>query len=297
MTRLLVAVAALAAALCISATALADDGDNATLTVDETLLGEHVTLRIEVMTDPGSTVELDPASPTWGDLQVIAIDSQDLRPEGERVRHVLVVRVAAFNVGQLAFQPVVNVVTGPEAVPRQLPPLTIDILPTLAPDAPLELSPLAPPAAIGGGESPFLRPLIGLGVVAVALLLAGLTWLSVRAIARRPGRPEPAEALRPAPDLSAADALLDSDPVAAYRTLAATVRRHLADRYGFPAVALTARELEGRMMTVGVDRWEARLVGGLLENCDAVVYAGYRPAFERRQADLTMAREIVEAGT
>ena len=35
-------------------------------------------------------------------------------------------------------------------------------------------------------------------------------------------------------------------------------------------------------------------VGGLLEECDSVIYAGYRPAAERRQADLTMAREIVE---
>jgi hypothetical protein len=37
-------------------------------------------------------------------------------------------------------------------------------------------------------------------------------------------------------------------------------------------------------------------VGGLLEECDAVVYAGYRPASERRLADLNMAREILEAG-
>jgi hypothetical protein len=48
------------------------------------------------------------------------------------------------------------------------------------------------------------------------------------------------------------------------------------------------------METSGADRFAARLVGGLLEECDSVVYAGYRPAAERRRADLTMAREIVE---
>ena len=49
------------------------------------------------------------------------------------------------------------------------------------------------------------------------------------------------------------------------------------------------------MEASGVDRWQTRLVGGFLEECDAVVYAGYLPAAERRQADLTMAREIVES--
>jgi hypothetical protein len=32
----------------------------------------------------------------------------------------------------------------------------------------------------------------------------------------------------------------------------------------------------------------------LLEQCDAVLYAGYRPALERADADLTAAYEIVE---
>jgi hypothetical protein len=44
----------------------------------------------------------------------------------------------------------------------------------------------------------------------------------------------------------------------------------------------------------GHDRWQARLVGGLLSQCDAVVYAHYRPAGGRADADLTAAYEIVE---
>ncbi|MEX0783165.1 MAG: hypothetical protein WD557_10975 [Dehalococcoidia bacterium] len=296
MSRLFAGLALFAVALILGPTASAQDGDSATLRVTDARLGEPVTLTIEVLTDAGSTVELDPASPAWGDIEVIGIDSQEQFPEGERVRHVLEVRVAPFNVGAVAFAPAVNVVTGSESQPRELPALSIDVLPTLPADAPLELSPLPLPSGIAGGESPFLKPLIGLGAVAGLLLLVALTWLTVRAILRRPRRLALPDPYRAPPDLAGADAILDSDPVGAYRTLAAAVRRHLSDRYGFPAVALTARELERRMEAEGVDRWEARLVGGLLENCDAVVYAGYRPAFERRQADLTMAREIVEAG-
>jgi hypothetical protein len=96
------------------------------------------------------------------------------------------------------------------------------------------------------------------------------------------------------PDLQGAEQLLHSDPVSAYRLMSSVVKNELARRYGVRATALTSSELRRRLETDG-DRWEARLVGGLLEECDSVIYAGYRPAAERREHDLTMAREIVEA--
>jgi hypothetical protein len=43
-----------------------------------------------------------------------------------------------------------------------------------------------------------------------------------------------------------------------------------------------------------LDRWQVRVAGGLLAQCDSVVYAHYRPAMERADADLTAAYEIVE---
>jgi hypothetical protein len=141
-----------------------------------------------------------------------------------------------------------------------------------------------------------LKPALALGVVVAVVAIGGITLLLVRWVARRPKTLAPVVEPRQPPDLAGAGAIIESDPVSAYRTLSAAVRRHLADIYGFPAGSLTARELERRMEREGVDRWQARLVGGLLENCDAVVYAGYRPAVERRHADLTMALEIVEAG-
>jgi hypothetical protein len=167
---------------------------------------------------------------------------------------------------------------------------------TLPEGAPIELSPLAGPQGIAGGESPLLRPAVGLGAVAAVAAAIGATWLGAGWWRRRP-RPETLEPRpqRPAYDLSDAEGAIEHDPVRAYRALALAVRSVLAGRYGFPAGALTTGELQARMERAGVDRWEARLVSGLLEECDAVVYAGYRPAAERRRADLTMAREIVEA--
>jgi hypothetical protein len=79
-----------------------------------------------------------------------------------------------------------------------------------------------------------------------------------------------------------------------HRLIAGVVRRYLSDRYAFPAFALTTTELQIRMVGHGVDHWQARLVSGLLRECDEVVYAGYHPAYARADGNLTTAFEIVE---
>ena len=79
-----------------------------------------------------------------------------------------------------------------------------------------------------------------------------------------------------------------------YGGLALTVRTYLAARFGFNAHALTTRELERRMVSHGVDRWQARLVGGLLERCDDAVYVRRYPEVASADHDLTVAYEIVE---
>ena len=84
------------------------------------------------------------------------------------------------------------------------------------------------------------------------------------------------------------------DYPAYYGGLAVTVRTYLAARFGFNAHALSTRELERRMVSHGVDRWQARLVAGLLERCDDAVYAHRYPDFASADHDLTVAYEIVE---
>jgi hypothetical protein len=89
--------------------------------------------------------------------------------------------------------------------------------------------------------------------------------------------------------------LLDAGDFRTYHALiAACVRRFLSDHYGFPAFAMTTSELRAHMEGQGVGRWQARLVAGLLSECDAVNYARYTPARERAESNLSMAFEIVE---
>ena len=79
-----------------------------------------------------------------------------------------------------------------------------------------------------------------------------------------------------------------------YGALAFTLRHYLSEQFGFPAYAMTRRELQRHTSRAGIDRWPARLTANLLEQCDAVQFAGFRPAPERVEADLTAAYEIIE---
>lgn len=275
--------------------ALAQEGDAALADAPESRLGEPFALTLQVDAAPGATVEVDPVAASWDGVEMLEILRHDIEPVEGGARHRIELRVAAFLPGERRVAPAVFVVEDGVATPRELPAFTLSVPSTLAADAPLELVGGPEPRAIGGGQSPLLVPLVVLAA-AVGVAAAGrMGWLLVRRTLRRRRSAHdddvPQDLL---PGLPAPEALL-ADPVPAYRAIGAAVRHVIADRYGFPARALATTELIARMQAEGVDRWQARLVQGLLENCDAVIYAGQRPSEVRRQADLTMAEEILEA--
>ncbi len=295
MRRLAACLAAVSLSLLVVANAAADDGDTAILARPSFGVGEQVAMRLTVSTPAGQTVEVNPGGGEWNQVEVVRVTATSSRPVGDRAITTIDLVVASFAPGKAKFQPVVSIVSGSEVTQRALPVLNLNVLSGIGPNDKLEISPLAPPAEIEGAESPLLRPAIALGVVVGLFVVAGGLFLAARALSRRPKRaPFEAPQVAQPPTLTGAEGMIDSDPVGAYRTLSYVVRSALGSKYGFPASSLTTPELKRRMESAGVDRWQARLVGGLLEECDAVVYAGYRPAGERRNADLNMAREIVE---
>ena len=258
-------------------------------------IGEQIALTIEVVTEPGATVEVDPGAESWGDVRVIRVLAEEAVAVEGGVRHRIEVLIAPFAPGDLQFSPGILVTTASGISRAELSTLALTVLSSLDLDEPLTLSPAPPLFGIGGGQSPFLWPAVAAGALFAALVILAPIAVAMRWWRRRP-RPVPAVAevpLEPTDTLAGAATLLDSDAPGAYRAIAAAVRRVLGDRYAFPAYALTTDELQRRMEGAGVDDWEARLARELLRECDAVVYAGYRPATERRHADLTVAREIV----
>jgi len=257
-------------------------------------VGDPFTLVVRVDVPAGATVDLVPEAEDWGDVEVVGVLSfvrEPLPEGGERV--TIAAEVAAFAPGEVEFTPVVAVASADGVEVRSLPPASVRVTPTLRPGDPLELGPLPGPVSVGGTPG-----WAGPAAVAGAALFAfgaafavGFWWRRRSPAAEPPAAPQPL----PLPQLEAVAKLLEENPAAGYRELAAAVRRVLEEQYRFPARALTTAELRARMEAEGVDRWQARLVVGLLEEGDAVVYAGYSPAPERRQADLSMAAEILAA--
>ena len=163
-----------------------------------------------------------------------------------------------------------------------------------------DLRPLKPQAAFGAPPPGWARPAAAGGAL-LALGLAAI--LAARRLRRRPapapaperGETGPEEgARRRLEELAAGGALADGDYERFYGTLSIVLRDYLRARFGFNAPALTTPELDRGMGGHGVGRWQARLAGGLLDRCDAAVYAGRRPDPASADRDLTAAFEVVE---
>ena len=291
--RRLALLCMLAAVLAVPALAAAQDPE-ATVSRSFAAIGEPVTVTITLDAPAGAVVEVDPAADSWGDVRVVRVLSQSATPVEGGLRHRIEVLVAPFAPGTVAFRPAVTVTTDSGSAPADLPALTLEVPSTLLPGEPLALSPLPPPVPIEGAQSVLLWPGIALGAL-VALVVAGIAAV----LAARWWRNRPVDSVEPEPPpepedvFETAQSLLETDAAGAYRAIASAVRNVLGERYAFPARSLTTAELETRMTDAGVDGWEERMARELLRECDAVVYAGYRPAVERRIADLRVAREIV----
>jgi len=177
------------------------------------------------------------------------------------------------------------------------PPLVIE---SLAPPLETTLRPLKPQAEVGGAPAAWQRTEVavaagGAGAVALAGLLA--LWLRSRrgAAAHFSADTAAEDAARRALEAIGAEGLLARGAIEEYYgRISLVTREYLERRFAFPATALTTRELQQRMAPAGVERWQARLVHGLMERCDAAVYAHRHPELASADHDLTVALEIVE---
>lgn len=313
--RAALAVFALAAALlaAVPRTAIAQQPPAPILGVEITMnhqdpsIGDRVliTLRVRHRSDVAVTAMPEaPASIEFGKPAVTTLAMPD-----SVVQTTVTWTVQPFVIGRVRLSPfpVAWVTQGGRTGRFQVQPPDFEVLRTRAPDD-TRLRPLKDPVVVPGGPPAWLRPtLIALGAIASLALVAGMAVLMVRrarALLRRRGGFDSEPLSVPVTAESSARESLDDlagmtlvDPVAFeqyYGAIAAVVRRYLSERIGFNAHALTTDELERRMTANGVDRWQARLVGGLLERCDTAVYAHRFPDPASADHDLTVAYEIVE---
>lgn len=296
-------IALFVAVLGWQARASADEPVQASLSVDREVssVGDRITVTLVVTREPGVLLAPLQAPDLGPDIELL----ETLPPQHEPLasgatRSRFRYRVAAFRTGELQIPPfaVVYALPGGETAYVATEPAGFTIRSVIPPGQnPTDIREVKPPLdlPLAAPATPLARPLVG-AVLALDLVLLAL------ALRRRGRRAAPrvrpvAKPAAPAheAELERAAGLLAAGKVKEfYRHLARTVRGYLAQQYELPATALTRSELEHRMRSAPVDRWLARMVVGLLEEADRVVYAQYRPASERAEGALRLARQIVE---
>jgi hypothetical protein len=271
---------------------------------DRVTVGDRVPVQIKVEADRGTNLALVQGS-LPPEVEVTAQPRTTSRSiDGGRVEVTIAFELAPFVPGEVMLPPMVLRYSVPGGASGQLETsasriLVASVLPQQGEVAPRDLKPQAEIAAGGPG---WVGPAVAATGLALIVTVALIIWrqrvLRSRpvpaAVALEQGELGPEDKARVALDQAGARFAEDGDYVVYYAAIAFTTRRYLSERHGFPAFALTTRELQVAMRREGIDRWQIRVAGGLLQQCDSVVYAHYRPAGERADADLTAAYEIVE---
>lgn len=268
-------------------------------------VGDPIVIHVIVEADQGTTLSLIPGSlpRAFALVQPSRVTSKD--KGAGRAEFDLAITVAIFVAGDVDLPPLaISYKDAAGAGGEILTPARLVRVESVLPDSG-QITPrdLKPQAAVEAPSSAGLvvPALIALGVAVVSGALF-LRWRRQRLARSRQPAPVPTpvsvpeDRAREALDRAAVEFAGRGDQTAYYSAIGGTVRGYLTDRFGFPAFALTTSELHSQMVGRGVERWQARLVSGLLEECDAVVFAHYRPASGRTDADLTAAYEIVEIG-
>jgi hypothetical protein len=267
-------------------------------------VGDRLTYVIIIEADSGVEFSLVQSS-LPGAVEVVAPPVSTSRPVGNgRVEIRMTFELAAFAPGPIEIPPMALRYFGQDIAGGEIetPASVIDVASVL-PAEPAFPPPRDLKAQAEIGESPpgWILPALGASAATLALVLL-LIYVRLRVAKHRaayvpaPVMTEelPEDRARVVLDTAGAGFSIGGEYIEYYSSIGATVRRYLTERYGFPAFALTTRELEAEMLKRGLDRWQVRVASGLLQQCDAVVYASYRPAAERADADLTAAYEIVE---
>ena len=272
--------------------------DDATLAPDTATIGDYLTMTIAVLHDDAFSIEGPGFGDNFGDFELLEI-AEPQRESGSGASHTtLSYTFTTFKVGALELPPLAIDWRGPGGdgtLMTEPQPVRVDSV--LVPNE-TELRPLKPQLDISADAPSPIWPTLFVAIFA-ALTVFGYVLVQ-RAIAQRPIEPQheptpltPRESARNSLDRLAAEEPR-RQPREFYAALSFTLRQYLSAQFGFPAYAMTRRELQRHTSRAGIDRWPARLTANLLEQCDAVQFAGFRPAPERVDADLTAAYEIIE---
>ena len=263
-------------------------------------VGDRIILSISVEHAAGVVLEAPDEPEAFAPLDLIDVREPVTREvAGGRSETLFEYELAAFVIGNVELSPLSITATGAEVL--RVKPASIVVESVVPPDAPVQFRDLKAPLQASTGPPRWIW---------AALFMAGFAAISVftMALARVPtlSRPpvlvkEPVEPEEDAQDIIRAEftdleeaGLLDNGELTDYyERIGETLRRYLSRRFDVPAIAMTPSEIEKQLDAIAMNKLAVRQVVSTLEQCQAVQFAGYRPARERAKADLAAAREVV----
>ncbi len=275
-----------------------------TVTLDRTrvTVGDPIALTVAIKHAIGITIQTTSIDDQLGLLEPLSSEPPEERASGSGMELRLRYKVAVYHTGDAELPVLTFTYALPDGSQQQVSskaavPITVQ---SVLPDGadPTDIRPLKAQASLPAPASELLIWVAGIGGIVLALAAVGaLSYLLLRR-SRRPTLvpvPTAVDVARAELDQIMAARLLEKgELIEHYRRLAICIRRYLTDRFGFAAVALTTGELERQMEARGIATWPARLISGLLSECDAVTYARYVPASARSEADSAIAYEILD---
>lgn len=267
---------------------------------DRLTVGDPIqfTLRLEYHTELRLT--LPSFGSRWGAFEVLAAEAPRLQDlgGGRRALH-LRYTLTLFSTGQYLLPPVEIAYTteqGEQGMVRSEPiPVTVTSVVTPQDDL-RDIKPLKAPIELAMEPLPYWRE--GAGLL-LALLVGAVATLAVKRRGQGEVRgplPEGIPETRTLAELERIEGLglLDrGEDKTYYQLLSTCVRRYLQERYRIAALDRTTSELRREMAGGAVDAWRALMVGELLRESDAIKFGRYRPARERAQGALRIARQVI----
>ncbi|MSQ15292.1 MAG: hypothetical protein EXR50_05465 [Dehalococcoidia bacterium] len=272
--------------------------DRSTITV-----GDQVLLVLTVTYPDGATVALPKIIDDIPPFEILSVGQvQTLRKDSTVVVEAEY-QVTSFIVGELGLPPIKISYVEPsgargEAISSGLP---VKVVSVLGSGDEAGIKDVKPPISISGDPIPYRQlatDIVGVLVLAFAVAMIAKR-LSKRVTPVASGVMETSPEERARQELGRIEVLHLNNGAASYTafysSIAECVRRYLAEKYGPWTLGCTTKELRDKMENSGLERWQARVVYGLLDECDSVRWARYNPAKARAERAIELAYEIVGA--
>ena len=263
-------------------------------------VGDRMILSISIEHDSGVVPEAPDDPEAFVPLDLINVREPVTKEvAGGRSETRFEYELTAFIIGEVELSPLAITAAGAEVL--RVEPASIVVESVVPPDAPLQFRDLKAPLQASTGPPRWIWAALFMGgfaaVSVFTMVLARVPTLS-RPIALVTEPVEPEEdaqemILAEFIDLEEAGLLDSGEQIEYYTRLGERLRHYLSRRFDVPASAMTPIEIEKQLDATAMNKLAVRQAVSTLEQCQAVQFAGYRPARERAEADLAGAREIV----